>query len=134
MRHIQRLGRTCKNSSKQPSHRHKLLSVFVRREFEQSSTSAKTGYFRRSTLLISRQVTSVNTPRFCRPAELRDEGGRWKKGESHLKHQSYQDENHQAEHDVRVVLNEELLAKERVTLVSSSKCHVKPTALSPLYL
>lgn len=47
-----------------------------------------------------------------------------KRGGSHLKHQPYQDENHQAEHDVRVVLNEELLAKERVALVPSSKCHV----------
>lgn len=43
---------------------------------------------------------------------------------THLKHQPDQNKNHQAEDDIRMVLNEELLAEKRVTLVSSAECHV----------
>lgn len=58
---------------------------------------------------------------------------REEKSSSHLKHQSNQNENHKTEDDVGMVLNEELLAEERVTLVSSAKCHVSPLLFSLLF-
>lgn len=53
--------------------------------------------------------------------------------ETNLKHQSNQNENHQAEDDVGVVLNKELLAEERVTFVPSAKRHDNSLVLSPLF-
>lgn len=49
---------------------------------------------------------------------------RRKRVSSHLKHQPNQNENHQTEHDIGMVLNEEFLTEERITLVSSAECHV----------
>lgn len=60
--------------------------------------------------------------------QLREE-----KGSSHLKHQSNQNENHQAEDDVGVVLNEELLAEERVALVPPAERHVSPVPFILLF-
>lgn len=49
---------------------------------------------------------------------------------THLKHQSNQNENHQTKDNVRVILNEKLLAEERITLISSAKSHFTSSRLS----
>ncbi len=49
---------------------------------------------------------------------------------THLKHQSNQNENHQTKHNVRVILNEKLLAEERITLVSPAKSHFTSSRFS----
>lgn len=42
---------------------------------------------------------------------------------THLKHQSNQNKNNQTKDNIRVILNEKLLAEERITLISPAKSH-----------
>lgn len=65
----------------------------------------------------------MRTPGTCRGPRAKHEKGHPLPSLAHLEHKPYEDAEHQAEADVRMVVDDELLAEERVTFRPPAESH-----------